>query len=196
MKRHKLVETITSFLRPNDIVIFCGKAIIKEAAFLDKNNFYYTEGTYGLGVAIGVAMCTDKRVFVFCRDADLISDLSNMMQAAAARPKNLFYIILNEGIYQEIDNHPTITDSIYSIKGTLFNFGFLVHDFSHFFKGRVNKKLLSATIERLTGPMIILINVTKGRINIEKELPDNLDKRLSALILNEEKGSSLFRGGM
>jgi len=194
MKRHKILETMISFFKPNDIVIFCGKEVTKEALTLDKNNFYYVDDSYGLGVALGIAMCTNKRVFVICRDADLISDLSVMVQAAASRLKNIFYVILNDGCYQEINNHPTLTGGIYSLRGTLFNYGLVLHDFSHFFKGRVNKKLLDATIERLAGPMAIIIKTsTMGLKESEHKLPKNLDARIASLIIDDSKGTSLFR---
>ena len=194
MKRQKLIETFVSFLKSNDVAVFCGQELGKSAALIDEDGFYYADGSYGLGVALGIAMCTDKRVFVFCRDADVIGDLSVMVQMAASHQKNLFCVILNEGCYQEVKNQPTLTSSVYSIKGLLFNYGFLVHDYSHFFKGRINKKLLTSTVERLTGPMLILIDITKGINNIEIDLPDNLDVRMSSFILNAKKGTSLFRG--
>jgi hypothetical protein len=194
MKRQKVIEAFISLLNPNDVIVFCGEDISKEALTLDNNNFYYTKGPYGLGVVLGIAMCTNKRVFVVCRDADIISDLTTVAQMAAARLKNLFCIILKDDCYQEIDNHATLTDSLYSIKGLLFNYGFVVHDYSHFFKGRINKKLLESTIERIAGPMVIIINTTKGVSNIKEDIPIDLDSRISTFILNDEEGTSLFRG--
>ena len=192
MKRQKIIEHFVSLLKPNDIIIFCGE-IGKETFLVDNENFYYIKDSYGLGVATGLAMCTDKRVFVFCRDADIVSDLSMMAQMAAAHLKNLFCIVLNEGCYQELNNHPTLTDSLYSVKGLLFNYGFVLHDYTHFFKGKVNMKLLDATIERLIGPMVILIKPTKGFINNKIDLPEDLDQRISTFALNRDLGTSLFR---
>lgn len=193
MKRQKIIETFVSLLKPNDILVFCGE-LGKEAFLTDNENFYYTKDSYGLGVATGIAMCTDKRVFVFCRDADIMSDLSIVAQVAIAHMKNLFCVILNEGCFQEVDNYPTLTEGVYSIKGLLFNYGFILHDYTHFFsKGKVNKKLLDATIERLVGPLVLLINTTKGIEDIEYNIPWNLDERISNFILNRDNGSSLFR---
>ena len=194
MKRQKLIETIVSFLSPNDIIVFCGEALCKSAYAINKDNFYYTKGTYGLGVALGISMCTDKRVFVFCRDAELVSDLSIMAQMSAGHSSNLFCIVLNEGYYQEIANQPTITKGLYSIKGLLFNYGFITHDYTHFFKGHINKKLLTATIERIKGPMVIVIDVSPGLVKAEEKVPKNLDSRITSLILDKNKETSLYGG--
>jgi thiamine pyrophosphate-dependent acetolactate synthase large subunit-like protein len=73
MKRYSVIKNFTNLLKDNDIVIFSGKNMCKEAYQYDKPGYFYIDDTFGLSVsfALGIAMSTDKRVFVFVGEGDL-----------------------------------------------------------------------------------------------------------------------------
>jgi hypothetical protein len=80
-------------------------------------------------------------------------------------------------------------------KGLLFNFGFLVHDYTNYFKNRQDEKLVSKIMEKIRGPLAILVKVDIGVNKNLKDIPLSeveLKNRLISLVANNEIGTSLY----
>lgn len=199
MTREKVVKSILSCIKNNDITIFLGAGLCKEIYKYDKDeSFYITDNNCnGLMVALGIAMNTDKRVFVFCNDSDLLKNMSCMLNIAISKCKNIFVIILQSGKYQESGGQLNIFDSILAPKGILFNMGFLVLDYTVHLKNKTTLKILDNLIERNVGPTASIVKVTSSTINkgddviIESVL---LKDRIKSFIKNTEIGSALYKG--
>ena len=196
MKRFSAIKELTKILTTSDVAIFSGIEMCKEAYQYDKPGYFYIEDSFGVSVsfALGVALSTDKRVFVFVGEGDLIRDLAVMGQAGASRCKNLFIIVLDNGGYQQAGNFPNIFDSFLSKKGVFYNIGCLVHDFTTNLKKRYLVEVRAA-VERIRGPMVILITVDRGikkdLINV-KSKPVTRAKNLIKFVRNNKLKSSLY----
>jgi hypothetical protein len=194
MKRYTAIRVLTKALIENDIAIFIGEDICREAyPYHRKGNFYFTDLDYLLSFCVGVAMTTDKRIFVFCEDRYFVRNLSELMHAAFSRCKNLFLILLNNKVYPQTDS-PIIFESINSKHGLLYNMGFVVHDYTKHFNLNNPIKEISLIFKNARGPMITLIKTDKGikkLSNIEVDLKSNA-KSLKTFILNKEIKSNNY----
>ena len=182
MKRHNVVKHFISFLTENDMAIFSGSELCKEAYAYDRPGNFYLEDTFGLAVsfALGVALCSDKKVFVFVGEGDLLRDLSSAAQASASSCKNLILVVLDNGVYQGVSNQPNIFDRLVSKRGLFYDMGFLVQDYTKHFRDSKFKQLKNI-INRLKGPVVVLIELSAG-----------INKKIESLFVDKiEAGSNL-----
>jgi thiamine pyrophosphate-dependent acetolactate synthase large subunit-like protein len=145
-------------------VIFGSSSLSSEACDLHRPGYFYVEDSPGftLSVALGIAMGTDKRVFVFLGEGDLLRNFGALNQMSAARKQNLFVMILNNGCYQAAGGFPNIFNSVLSITSLVFNIGCRVFDLTSDFE----KKRFAAIkyfFGRGQGPMVVLVRVEKSK---------------------------------
>jgi hypothetical protein len=197
MKRYKVVKDFIACLKENDIAIFAGEELSKEAFQYDREGNFYIMDSPGVAapLALGVAMNSDKRVFVFCGDGEFLTEIGAYAQASVSKCKNIFCVILDNDCYQTAGGPPTIFRSLNSAMGTLFNFGFTTFNYTPHFKGRVSIPNMYKKIENIVGPVAILITLDKG---VKSGLEDitlskkELSDRLSNFIKDREIGTSLY----
>lgn len=196
MKRFSAIKELSKILTDSDIAIFSGSEMCKEAYQYDKPGYFYVENSFGLTVsfALGIALSTDKRVFVFVGEGDLLRELAVIGQVGASGCKNMFVIILDNGGYQQAGNFPNIFDRFLSKKGVLFNSGCLVHDFTVNLNNRYLVEIRAA-VERIRGPMVILIEITKGfkrgLVDVRSD-PTIRTRELIAFVRDDKIESSLY----
>lgn len=196
MKRYVMLKNFISTLEDNDIAIFTGSEMCKEAYEYDRPASIYIEDSHGFGisVALGLAMGTDKRVFVFIGEGDLLRQLSALVQMKASLCPNIFLVLVNNSAYQSAGKFPNIMEAVKSIKAMIFNIGLVVFDFTIYFK-RKDYKLMNQFIKNIRGPMAILVNVDLGlKKNLSKIdiTPKDMLERVKDVIINEEIGTSLY----
>ena len=171
MKRYNVIKLFSSYLKENDLAIFAGTNIGKEAYLNDREGNFYIEDETGVGIslALGIALNTDKRVFLFCDDYYFIKDLSAVLHVSLSKRTNLFLVVLNSGEYQYSGHNPTIFRSIIAFKGLMFNAGFLVNDYTRHFSNVQSSKGAKNLLENLHGPVFIVIDIDLGENkNIDK----------------------------
>ena len=196
MKRYTVVNNFVNILHENDVLIFSGKELCKEVYGNHQPNYFYIKDSIGVAVpfGLGIAMCTDKRVFVFIGEGELIRELGIISQIGASKCNNIFLVLLDNGCYQSAGGYPTVFENMLSKKGFIYNSNTKVITFTKHFKDREFKKL-KARFLRLMGPMVILMDVDRG---IKKELEEiNIDfkeqrDRISEFILDSTKETALF----
>jgi hypothetical protein len=172
MKRYTGMRVLTQALLDSDIGIFIGKDLCKEAHPYrqHESNLYFPDTKEGLlSVALGMAMCTDKRIFVFCEDHYAIRNMSELMHIGVSRCKNIFVVLFVSNFYPAVENAPNIFGSINNQHGVLYNMSLLVHDYANFFKESRNPiNTIRHYWERSKGPLVALMKTTKG----SKQMPD------------------------
>jgi thiamine pyrophosphate-dependent acetolactate synthase large subunit-like protein len=196
MKRYTIVKHIISLLHENDILIFSGKELCKEAYAYHNDNHFYIEDSMGVAApfGLGIAMCTDKRVFVFLGEGELLRELGVLSQIGASKCRNMFLILLDNGCYQSVGGFPSVFDSLLSKKGFIYNANVKVVTFTKHFKDKDIKRLRNR-FPRLVGPLVILMDVDKG---IKKNLSDvDLDvdeqrENIIKLVTDLEKETAMF----
>lgn len=171
MKRYNVIKLFSSYLKSNDVAIFAGNTICREAYLNDREGNFYIEDETGVGLSLvlGIALNTDKRVFLFCDDYYFIKDLSAVLQASLSKCTNLFLVVLNSGEYQYSGHNLTIFRSIITFKGIMYNAGFLVNDYTRHFSNTQSAKGAKNLLENLHGPVFIIIDIDLGENkNIDK----------------------------
>jgi len=197
MKRYKVIKDFIACLKENDIAIFAGEDLSREAYPYDREGNFYVLDSPGIAtaLALGIAMNTRKRVFIFAGDGECLMELGAYAQAAVSRCKNIFCVILDNDCYQIAGGSPTIFRSINSMTGVLFNLGFIFQNYTQHFTGKTSLTNMTKKIGNLVGPVSILIQVDKGykknleEIDISKT---DITNRIIKFIKNEELGTSLF----
>jgi len=196
MKRYTVVKHMINLLHGNDVMIFSGQALCEEAFEHYKDNHFYINGPAGVAVsvALGMAMCTDKRIFVFIGEGELLRELGVLVQMGASKCRNMFLIILDNGCYQSAGGHPNIFESLLSKRGFMYNANMRVSTFTKHLKGK-HRNNLRNRFERLVGPMVILMDVDRGikrnLTEVDIDFEEQKD-RISKLILDPTKETSLF----
>ena len=196
MKRLNIIKLFSSYLKDNDLAIFAGGNICKEAYLYDRpGNFYFEDETgIGLSLALGIVMNTNKRVFVFCDDYYFIKDLSASLHLAISRCKNIFIVVLVSGIYQDRGKNPTIFNSISAYKTMMFGAGFITNDYTKHFSTVPRSKGVQNLLKNLYGPIFISIHVgleeskEVGEINLTIE---ERSKRLITFLLTEDTSTPI-----
>jgi len=197
MKRYSAVRILIQALSEEDVAIFIGESLSAEAFLYDRpGNVYLCDYNDCISLGLGIAMCSDKNVFIFCEDSYFIRNISESLQIGVSRCKNIFLVILISGYYLNIGKHPTITKSIMSLNGLLFNMGFMVHDYKRHFKNSKNPvKEIRAIWSKINGPMAVLLDVDSGVLKTSSEsiIPykDSL-KNLSSFITRNQDSPILF----
>lgn len=199
-KRHEILKNLLPLLKDNDILIFIGEGLIKEAYNYDKPGYFYMPqhtNNISLSLSLGVAMCTNKRVFVFCDDSTLIEHLSSILQAGVSECKNLFYVVFNSKHYQDSGFQPTITKSIRSIHDLLRSSGLMVFDYTLHFNKKKTINGLQGAIGSLVGPCSIVIEVDKGLSNLFTDSPPIAPENFiefNEFVNDDSMGTSLYSG--
>jgi len=196
MKRFIVIKHLIDLLHENDVLIFSGSELCKEAYQYKNNNCFYIEDSVGVAAAfgLGIAMCTDKRVFVFMGEGELLRELGILAQIGASKCSNMFLVLLDNGGYQSAGGYPSVFENVLSKKGLIFNSNTKVITFTKHFRDREFKRLKDR-FARLMGPMVILMDVDKS---IKKGLPKikiNFKEQLhnvSKFILDSTKETAMF----
>lgn len=187
MKRYTTLKNFIGGLKEEDIAVFTGPEMCKEAYQYDRPSNFYIEDSHGFGLstALGLAMGTNKRIFVFMGEGDLLRQMSVLVQMKASKCSNIFMVLLDNKAYQSGGGLPTIMESVRSKLSLIFNLGIAVHDFTLYFDRKEFKKM-KKFMDFLRGPMVILIDVDlgikKGLSNIDlapKDMLSRLQKELS-----------------
>ena len=192
MKRFTAVRVLTQALLPADIAVFIGEEICREAApYRDHpaNIFFADDEDYLLSLVLGMAMCTNKRIFIFCEDQYFIRNLSEIMQIGVSKCKNIFLVLFINGHYTSVDGAPIIFDGINSQHGVMYNLGFLVHDYTKHFKNSRNPiKEIREVWVRTRGPLAVLLKTEKGTKQTKEVAFTTFSdlERITEFILNDE----------
>ena len=173
-KRHEVLKNLLPLLKNNDILMFIGDNLIKEAHYYDRKGFFYMPqhtNNISLSLPLGVAMCTNERVFVFCDDSVIAENLSSILQAGVSECKNLFYVVFDSGYYQDTGFQPVITKSIRSLHDLLRSSGLIVFDYTLHFNKKKTINGLQGAIKSLVGPCSIIIEVETTHF-VAQSLPE------------------------
>jgi hypothetical protein len=178
MKLQPALKTTIANLLADDIIVLVGNTICKEAIKFKSNNIFYFYGpsAMGLSFSLGLAMHSSKRVFVFCSDDIIVSELNSVLQASMSGCNNLFILLFISGEYQAVGKINTLYKSIKSTYGLFFNMGILVNNYTHLFEEiKYNKNILKNMLSNIKGPLISFIEVTPGLSKDQLVLETNFE---------------------
>jgi hypothetical protein len=174
LKRFSLVRTLSKILNDDDLAIFIGNDLCKEAFAYDRpGNLYLPARDNMLSFALGVILGTNKRVYIFCDDFYYLRNASEAAHLAVSRCTNAYLFMFVSGYYMDIGKFPSIYESIVSPQNMLFNMGFLVHNYTKHFKNIKNASVeVKAILEKTKGPFVGVIDVDFGLKKTDVVLPE------------------------
>lgn len=184
MKRYTIVKKFSESFKESDVVIITGEELCKEFYEYDRPGNFYLDKSFGLAIsfATGLSMCTDKRVFVFTGEGDLIREFASVPHAAVSKCKNLFITVLNNGIYENCGAMPNIFNEFSSPHVAFFQFGFTTYNLTDYVKNS-KKDQFKNFLDRNIGPMALLIKVSKGLKKNLKNLKIDYEKHAHDLLM-------------
>lgn len=191
MKRYSVIRVFSKALSDDDVGIFIGDGICKEAFQYDRqNNFYTNSYDNMLGFSLGVALGVSDRVFVFCDDSYFIRNVSEAMHIAVSKCNNIYLIVLVSGYYMDIDRFPTIYNSVVAPSSMMFDMGFLTHNYTrHFNKLKNPQKEISSILDKTRGPMVGIVEVDFGLKKCNTDYPsinDSINRLNSGIIVRKQ----------
>jgi len=197
MKRFRVLKHFIDCLSDNDVAVFSGPEFSREAFENDRDGNFYVLDSPGLAasLALGMAMNSNKRVFLFVGDGEFLMEFGSYAQIAVSKCKNIICVILDNDCYQSAGGSPTIFRSLNSVAGVIFNMGLISLNYTPHFEGRFDLSNMKKKVGNLIGPVAILINIEKGdnknvgNVALSKK---ELSERLKKFIENESLGSSMF----
>lgn len=177
MKRYSAVRVFNGALRDGDIGIFIGDGICKESFEYDRpGNLYLSERKNMISLGLGIAMCTDKRVFIFCDDSYLVRNISEAAHISISKCSNIYLVILVSGVYLDVGKQPTIFNSLTAPRAMFFNMGFKVHNYGIHFKNNKNPtKNIRAILGRAKGPLVVTLDLDHGTKKFNNNYPNEMD---------------------
>lgn len=181
MKKNSVIRTLVEAMSEEDIGIFIGDCLCVESINKDRRNNIYIRSAYdyGISIGIGIAMNTDKRVFIFCEDSYFLRNVSESIQAAVSKCRNLYIIILVSGMYNNFDSCYTVFDSIISPRGMLYNMGFMVHNYSKQLRNvEDSSDEIKAIWSKIKGPLAITVDVENSEGMMSQELNNFCEERI------------------
>ena len=162
MKTADALKAIISSIESDSLAIFSDGKISTETLFInDSPNHFYMLGSMGqasmigLGIAIGQPQ---RRCIVIEGDGNLLMNPASMIVIGQYKPKNLFHIIIDNGVYETTGSQKTIKWDMYRIAEQCgYN---KIYNFNLEKKG----KTLSAIFKE-DGPVFIRIKVKPGSLS-------------------------------
>src|SRR3990167_4624610 len=114
MNRSSVIKTIMGQLNEYDIVVASTGYISREVFRYDRDLNFYVQGSMGaaLAIGIGIALHTDRRVFVINGDGASLMSLGSMVTAQKLRLMNLYNFILDNNCHESTGGQPTSSDCI------------------------------------------------------------------------------------
>jgi len=170
MHRKKALSYIESiFIEENNTVVFyIGKYLAYESN--NSSVVKVLSNTDWFSIIFGLSMCFGKKMIVVCEDFYLMRYLNSAVQIAIGKPKNIIILCLVTDTYLLGCKQNTLFNSVNSMKGLLFGAGFLVHDYTAYFKNKTELKNLSSRLRTIEGPLFSSISVDDDKMfNIGKD---------------------------
>lgn len=173
MRRYVAIRNFLECLNDDDLIVCSGEGISREVYEYDKKSYFYVLDSFGmaLSLALGMAVSTDKKIFVLVDDADFIAGLSSAVQMTISQCKNIFCVIFNSGYYQNYESNLfSISGNVKTMKVLLYGLGFVFYVFNGHFKTKKSRENVKSILNNVVGPIAILIDVDVGLNNKLKEL--------------------------
>ena len=99
---------------PDNAAVICANGYISREAFgiNDRSGNFYMIGSMGLGasIALGAALANpDQPVVILDGDGNILMGMGTLAVIGALKPKNLFHVCIDNGVYASTGNQPTVS---------------------------------------------------------------------------------------
>jgi len=109
MKRYDAIEKIMENITNEIIVCNIGFPSRELYDIKDRRENFYMIGSMGLvsSIALGIAISQSKNVVIIDGDGSFLMNLGSLVTIANLKPKNLTWILLDNGVYGSTGNQDT-----------------------------------------------------------------------------------------
>jgi sulfopyruvate decarboxylase beta subunit len=125
LTRYGVLESLRSELEGNVVICNLGVPSKELYALLPQPSNFYMLGSMGMAtpIGLGVAISTEKPVFVIDGDGSLLMNPGTLATVAMARPGNLTIIAVDNASYGSTGNQPTLTAGCVDLELVAQGFG-------------------------------------------------------------------------
>lgn len=114
MKRIDAIRAIMQSIKRELVISSCGMISREVYAVKDRLENFYVQGSMGatLGIGIGLALNTNRKVVVIVGDGEILTSLGTLVLMNKMKLPNLRLIILDNGCYQSTGGQKTCSDAV------------------------------------------------------------------------------------
>ena len=162
MKRDDCLKALARHVAEADIVLPVYSTAFDWIAIRPNPLNYLSHGAMGLASSHGLGLALgrpDKRVIVLDGDGSLLMNLGCLVTIAAAAPKNLVHIVVQNGTYEANGGHPIPnTEADFAAMARAAGYAH-VHDFSQL----ANFEQQAAHVLKQDGPVFATLHVEPSK---------------------------------
>ena len=125
LTRYDIIKALSPYLAGKVVVSNLGWPSKELYALQHQPSNFYMLGSMGMAtpIGLGIALSATKEVFVIDGDGSLLMNPGTLATAAAAAPKNLTIIAIDNGAYGSTGNQPTLAASCVDLEQVARGFG-------------------------------------------------------------------------
>jgi len=115
MRRCEAIEIVLEHITDEDAVLSTTGMISREVFDTkDRKGNFYMLGSMGLisSIGLGVALNTNRRVFVFDGDGSILMDAGILAVIGSEKACNLIHIVFDNECYQSTGGQPTVSNTV------------------------------------------------------------------------------------
>jgi len=114
MKRIDAIRKTMQSIKKELVVSSCGMVSREVFLIKDRPENFYVQGSMGatLGIGIGLALNTNRKVVVITGDGEILMSLGTLVLMKKLKLPNLRLIILDNGCYQSTGGQKTCSDAV------------------------------------------------------------------------------------
>ncbi|MBT3513801.1 MAG: sulfopyruvate decarboxylase subunit beta [Nitrospina sp.] len=158
MKGTEAFEKIIPLLT-NEAVIHANGYICRESFNIkDREKNFYMIGSMGLASSIGLGIAVSspgQQTVIIDGDGNILMSMGTLAMIAAAAPKNLLHIVIDNGVYESTGNQRSLSNAV-SLEKVAQSAGYL-HTKKVLHKNKI-KEAFQELMEK-DGPSFLLIKV-------------------------------------
>jgi hypothetical protein len=177
MNRRKVLNYAAELIPDEALVFYIGPYLCRELSVIKDGYFLATEDIDYFSISTGMAMTNSKKIYIIVEDVYLLKYFSSFIQSVASNCSNLFFLLINSGVYDVDINQPTIYNHIRSMKGVMLNLGALIHDYTKHFKTKTTLRQFKKNYGKILGPAVGIIEVEDNKLfNKPKKISPDIEK--------------------
>ena len=115
MNRPEAIRQILTEVKPQDIIVSSTGLISRELySIKDRPLNFYNMGALGstLAIGLGLAMNTQRKVYVISGDASALMSLGSLVTHSSIYPSNLHHFILDNNCHESTGGQPTASNKV------------------------------------------------------------------------------------
>jgi sulfopyruvate decarboxylase subunit beta len=164
MKRIDAIRYIANQL--DDELVICNLGIPSQELYSVKDlpNYFYMLGSIGLAssIGLGLALSIERKVVILDGDGSLLYNLGSLVTVAQQKPRNLYWIVLDNQSHGSTGFQPTYDASLASLEKLGLAAGMPNVE------SAANGDELGEAMEKIRdpGPLFLVVKIEKGNADV------------------------------